>query len=65
MLGRVESVRATFVLSVAPLGPLVGGILLASVSPRGTVAVFTLVSVVVAVWATVTPTLRRSTAAVG
>jgi hypothetical protein len=45
-------------VSVAPLGPLAAGLLLETVSPRATVAVFTLFNVVLAVAGTVSPAIR-------
>lgn len=40
LVGRVESVRSNISLLIAPLGPLVAGLLLEAVSARATVAVF-------------------------
>lgn len=60
LIGRVESVRTMIALLVSPLGPLVAGILLSSVSPRGTVAVFTACGVVLAVWGTLSPAIRNA-----
>jgi hypothetical protein len=40
LLGRVESVRTTISLLIAPVGPLTAGFLLGAVSERSTIAVF-------------------------
>lgn len=60
LLGRVESVRSSISLLVAPLGPLVAGLLLASTSARLTVAVFAAVGLALAVWGTVSRSLREA-----
>jgi hypothetical protein len=58
LLGRVESVRRTIALLVAPLGPLVAGVLLGAVSARATVAVFAAVSLALALWGTRSAAIR-------
>ncbi len=58
LLGRVESVRSTIALMIAPLGPLVAGLLLESVSQRATIAVFAAFGLALAVWGTLSPALR-------
>ncbi|HEY3766272.1 MAG TPA: MFS transporter [Gaiellales bacterium] len=60
LLGRSESVRAAISWVLTPLGPLVAGLLLESYSPRQTIAAFTLVSVVLFVWGTVSPAIRHA-----
>ena len=60
LVGRVESVRRTIALAVAPLGPLAAGLLLDAVSARTTVAVILLGSLALAVWATLNPAIRRA-----
>jgi hypothetical protein len=60
ILGRVESVRSNIALLVAPLGPLAAGFLLASVSARATVAVFTVCGLLLAVWGTLSPSIRQA-----
>jgi hypothetical protein len=60
LLGRAESVRSTISLLIAPLGPLVAGLLLDSVSARTTIAVFAGVALVLAVWGTLSPALRAA-----
>ena len=60
LVGRVESVRRTIALALAPLGPLVAGLLLGAVSARATVAVILLGSLALAVAATVSPAIRNA-----
>jgi MFS family permease len=60
LLGRVESVRGNIALLIAPLGPLVAGLLLESVSARVTVACFLLLTLALAVWGTLSPVLRNA-----
>jgi MFS family permease len=60
LLGRVESVRNTIVLFVATLGPLAAGILLDHASERATIAVFAAFGLVLAVWGTLSPSLRSA-----
>jgi predicted MFS family arabinose efflux permease len=60
ILGRVESVRSSISLLVGSLGPLVAGFLLSSVSARATVAVFTCCGLVLAVWGTLSPSIRQA-----
>ena len=60
ILGRVESVRSTISLSVAPLGPLVAGFLLSTASERATVAVFAGLGLALAVWGTLSPSIRAA-----
>jgi hypothetical protein len=60
LLGRAESVRRTISLLIAPLGPLAAGALLGSVSARATVAVFAAFALVLAVWGTVSPSIRAA-----
>jgi hypothetical protein len=60
LLGRVESVRSTIALLIAPLGPLVAGLLLETVSERATIAVFAAFGLVLAVWGTLNPAIRAA-----
>jgi predicted MFS family arabinose efflux permease len=60
LLGRVESVRSTIALMIAPLGPLVAGLLLESVSERATIAVFAAFGLALAVWGTLSPAIRAA-----
>lgn len=58
LIGRVESVRSNIALLIAPLGPLVAGFLLSTVSLRTTGAVFTACGIVLALWGTLSPSIR-------
>ena len=58
LLGRVESVRSNIALLVAPLGPLVAGLLLDAVSARATMAVFAAFGLVLSLWGTLSPAIR-------
>jgi MFS family permease len=60
LLGRVESVRTTLALMIAPLGPLVAGLLLDAVSERATIAVFAAFGLVLAAWGTLSPSIRAA-----
>ena len=60
LLGRAEAVRSTISLLIAPLGPLLAGILLGATSPRVTIAVFAAVGVLLAVWGTLSPSIRAA-----
>jgi hypothetical protein len=60
LVGRVESVRRTIALSVAPLGPLAAGLLLDATSARTTVGALAVCSLVLALAGTVSPSLRAA-----
>ena len=60
LLGRAESVRRTISLLIAPLGPLAAGVLLGAVSPRATITVFAVFGLVLAVWGTLSPSIRAA-----
>jgi hypothetical protein len=60
LLGRVESVRSSISLLIAPLGPLTAGLLLSSVSERATIAVFAVFGLVLALWGTLSPSIRNA-----
>jgi len=60
LLGRVESARATISLAITPLGPLVAGVLLGSFSSRATIAVFAAVALALAMWGTLSPSIRAA-----
>ena len=60
LLGRSESVRSTISLVIAPLGPLVAGLLLGAVTERATIAVFAAFGLVLAVWGTLSPSIRAA-----
>jgi len=60
LLGRAESVWTIIALLIAPLGPLTAGVLLSTVSARATIAVFAAVGVVLALWGTLSPSIRSA-----
>jgi MFS family permease len=60
ILGRVEGVRSTIALLIAPLGPLVAGVLLESASERAAIAVFAAFGLVLALWGTWSPAIRAA-----
>jgi hypothetical protein len=60
LVGRVESVRTTISLLVTPLGPLAAGLLLEATSARVTVAVFAAAGLALALWGTLSPSIRRA-----
>ncbi len=60
LLGRAESVRSTISLLVAPLGPLAAGFLLGATSARATIALFAAFGLVLAVWGTLSPSIRSA-----
>ncbi|MGH9102364.1 MAG: hypothetical protein ACRDYD_05190 [Acidimicrobiales bacterium] len=59
LLGRSESARRLLSLSIAPLGPLAAGLLLA-VSSRAAVALFAASGLALAVWGTASPSVRAA-----
>ncbi|MBA3736673.1 MAG: MFS transporter [Actinobacteria bacterium] len=60
LLGRVESVRSTISLLIAPLGPLTAGLLLTYASERAAIAVFAGFGLVLALWGTLSPSIRNA-----
>ena len=60
LLGRVSSVWVTIGLLIAPLGPLVAGLLLEAASARATIAVFAAAGLVLALWGTLSPSIRAA-----
>jgi MFS family permease len=60
LLGRAESVRSMISLAFQPLGPLIAGVLLSTVSARATIALFAAVGLVLAVWGTLSPSIRTA-----
>jgi hypothetical protein len=60
LLGRSESVWSTISLLIAPLGPLTAGVLLSVASARATIAVFAAAGLVLAVWGTLSPSIRMA-----
>ena len=60
LLGRAESVWSTVALVIAPLGPLAAGLLLSTGSPRAAIGLFAAFGLVLAVWGTLSPTIRQA-----
>jgi Transmembrane secretion effector len=60
LLGRVESVRGTISLLIAPLGPLVAGALLDAASARATIGLFAAFALALAAWGTLSRSLREA-----
>jgi MFS family permease len=60
LVGRVTSVMRTLALFGSPLGPLIAGLLLDSLSERETVAVFTALLLALALIATASPSIRAA-----
>ena len=60
LLGRVEAVRSSIALAIAPLGPLVAGLLLEKISARETIAFFCLFNVALLLWGFLSPAIRRA-----
>ena len=60
ILGRVEGVRSSIALLIAPLGPLVAGYLLDVTSARATIAVFAAFGLALALWGTLSPAIRAA-----
>jgi hypothetical protein len=58
-VGRVESVRRTVALAIAPLGPITAGSMIAASSPRATVATFAAVALALAIWGTLSAPLQN------
>jgi predicted MFS family arabinose efflux permease len=60
LIGRVSSVARGIALAAQPLGPLVAGLLLGATTARWTVFVFAGTMVLLALWATLSPSIRRA-----
>lgn len=60
LLGRVETASSQIGLAIAPLGPLVAGVLLSTTSPRVTVACFLVFSASLVVWGMLSPALKNA-----
>jgi MFS family permease len=60
ILGRVEGVRGTIALLMAPLGPLVAGFLLDATTDRVAIAVFAAFGLALALWGTLSPAIRAA-----
>lgn len=60
LVGRVSSVWQTIGLVIAPLGPLAAGFLLDHATERTTIAVFAAFGLVLALWGTLSPSIREA-----
>jgi hypothetical protein len=60
LLGRAEAVTSTIALLIAPLGPLAAGVLLGAASERAAIAVFAATGLVLALWGTLSPSIRSA-----
>jgi MFS family permease len=56
---QARSSARSLTAAIVPLGPLTAGVLLSTVSPRATVAVFAGLGLALAVWGTLSPAIRR------
>ena len=56
--GRVESVRSSIALALAPFGALTAGLLLDAVSPRFAILALAATAVPLALWGTLSPAIR-------
>lgn len=60
LLSRVDSARSMISLTIAPLGPLLAGILLSDSTPRVTMTVFLAAGAAIALWGTLSPAIRSA-----
>jgi MFS family permease len=60
LVGRVNGVTSAIALLLAPLGPPAAGLLLEAVSERATIALFAVCGLVLAVWGTLSPSIRSA-----
>jgi MFS family permease len=60
LVGRVSSVARNIALLAMPLGPLAAGFLLGSVSERATIIFFAAIAIGVAVWSSLSPSIRKA-----
>jgi MFS family permease len=58
LVGRVSSVARNVALLAMPLGPLAAGFLLGTVSSRETIFAFAAIALAVAIWSTLSPSIR-------
>jgi Transmembrane secretion effector len=61
LVSRVDSVRTTIALVVAPFGPLAAGALLESLTARDAIGIFAAISLAAAACGTFTPAMRTAT----
>jgi MFS family permease len=60
LIGRVSSATTTIAIVVMPIGPLAAGFLLAAYSPRTTIALLAAGTFAIAIWATLSPSMRHA-----
>jgi MFS family permease len=60
LIGRVNGAARNIALCAAPLGPLAAGLLLSAVSARWTVAFFAACGLTLALWGTLSPSIRKA-----
>ncbi|MGH2935840.1 MAG: MFS transporter [Gaiellaceae bacterium] len=60
LLGRVDSVRTMISVLILPLAPLGAGLLIADVSERAAIALFTSCALALALWGTLSPAIRTA-----
>jgi MFS family permease len=60
LIGRVSSATTTIAIVVMPIGPLAAGFLLDAYSPRSTIALLAAGALGIAVWATLSPSMRHA-----
>ncbi len=60
LIGRVTSVGRNIGFAIAPLGSLAAGFLLGAVSERAAIAVFAVCSLGLALWGTLSPSIRQT-----
>ena len=60
LVGRVDSAARNISLLAAPIGPLLAGFLLDAVSARETVAVFAACGLALALWGTLSPSIKQA-----
>ena len=60
LLGRAESAWTTFAIVISPIGPLITGILITEVSARAAIGLCVALSLILALWATLSPAIRNA-----
>ena len=60
LIGRAESVWTSIALVITPLGPLAAGFLLGAVSERAAIGVFAAFGLILALWGTLSPSIREA-----
>ena len=60
LIGRVSSATTTIAILVMPIGPLAAGFLLDAYSARTTIVLFVAGALVLAIWATLSPSMRHA-----